>query len=279
MKTTLEHLPDFIQEELQAVKEQIITSKDVGMIILYGSFARGNYKLERGKVQGKKSDYDILIITETLKQKKLVESKFSGQFSSYERPIQFIVEPISKVNKFLREDQFFFSDIKREGIILFDAKQFELAEAEELTKEERLKIAQEDFDTWYKKAEDFLWGYNQYKGANKFQIASFNLQQTVEMCYTTIELVFNHYNPHEHDLVELRDRVLKFDRSIENILPRNTQEEIDLFDYLNFAYIGGRYRSEEEFPVTVDQLDYWEKEVGDLISVTQEICLKFFQAN
>jgi len=154
-----------------------------------------------------------------------------------------------------------------------------LAEAEELTKEERLKIAQEDFDTWYKKAEDFLWGYNQYKGANKFQIASFNLQQTVEMCYTTIELVFNHYNPHEHDLVELRDRVLKFDRSIENILPRNTQEEIDLFDYLNFAYIGGRYRSEEEFPVTVDQLDYWEKEVGDLISVTQEICLKFFQAN
>lgn len=277
MKTSLEHLPDFIQEEIQAVRDQIITSKDVSMVILYGSFARGNYKLERGKVQGKKSDYDILIITETLKQKKIVESTFSGQFSSYERPIQFIVEPISKVNQFLREDQFFFSDIKREGIMLFDAKLFKLAEAEELSPEERMKIAQEDFDTWYKKALEHFDVAEYCRSKSNFQLASFNLQQAVEMCYTTIELVFNHYNPHEHDLVELRDRVLKFDRSIEDILPRNTQEEIDLFDYLNFAYIGGRYRSEEEFPVTEEQLDYWEKEIVKLMEVTKVICLSFIE--
>jgi hypothetical protein len=45
-----------------------------------------------------------------------------------------------------------------------------------------------------------------------------------------------------------------------------------LFDYLNYAYIGGRYRSEEDFPVTKEQLDYWSKESKKLLELTETIC-------
>ena len=51
-----------------------------------------------------------------------------------------------------------------------------------------------------------------------------------------------------------------------------TKKEQELFDYLNFAYIGGRYRSEEEFPVTKEQLDYWSKEIRKLLDLTEIVC-------
>ena len=54
--------------------------------------------------------------------------------------------------------------------------------------------------------------------------------------------------------------------------PTETKEQQELFDYLNFAYIGGRYRSEEEFPVTKGQLDYWSKEADKLLKLTETIC-------
>ena len=85
-------------------------------------------------------------------------------------------------------------------------------------------------------------------------------------------MVFAHYNPYEHDLGILRRRVLKFDRRVEEALPYNTKEDQELFDYLNFACIGGRYRKEEEFPVTKAQLGYWGKEAKKLLGLTETIC-------
>jgi len=92
------------------------------------------------------------------------------------------------------------------------------------------------------------------------------IQQTVEMCYTTIEMVFAHYNPHEHNLYTLRQRAEAFDQRVDEAFPLNTEQETELFEYLNFAYIGGRYRSEEEFPLLppnwtigpAKRSDYWQ---------------------
>ena len=56
-------------------------------------------------------------------------------------------------------------------------------------------------------------------------------------------------------------------------LPLDTPEHADLFSHLNYAYIGGRYRSKEEFPVTNDQLDYWASEIKKLLDITETVCL------
>jgi len=47
-----------------------------------------------------------------------------------------------------------------------------------------------------------------------------------------------------------------------------------LFDQLNFAYIGGRYRNEEEFPVTQAKIDFWRREVESFLELTEAVCLE-----
>ena len=99
------------------------------------------------------------------------------------------------------------------------------------------------------------------------------LQQTVEMCYTTIELVFTQYKPNEHNLLILRKIVDRFDDRLSEIFPMIRQRP-SLFKHLNYAYIGGRYKNEKEFSVTKDQIDYWEKETEKLLKLTEEFVSK-----
>lgn len=267
----LSHLSDLKIRELEIVSQRIIDTQKAETIILFGSYARGNYKEQRGKTKGKKSDYDLLVVTSTENQKEL-RSKLRGLFKDIGIPVQLIVENIDFVNSNLEEKQYFFTDIKREGKILYDSGKFKLADSQKLSPTRRREIAEEDFKNWFSKVGNF-WRHSQYDiKDNAFQVASFSLQQVVEMCYTAIEMVYTHYNPYEHNLEVLRERALQFDSRIKEVLPYETEAQQELFDDLNFAYIGGRYRSEEEFPVTKQQLDYWSKEAQKLLKLTKTIC-------
>jgi hypothetical protein len=87
-------------------------------------------------------------------------------------------------------------------------------------------------------------------------------------------MVFSHYNPHEHNLQILRDRTLKFDARLKTAFLYDTEEDKALFDQLNFAYIGGRYRNEEKFPVTQAKTDFWRCEVVRLRRMELTECLR-----
>ena len=68
MKTSISHLPFIKQEELKNIVATISDNcSDVEKIILFGSYARGNYKeakdLEPDRKSGHVSDYDILVVT------------------------------------------------------------------------------------------------------------------------------------------------------------------------------------------------------------------------
>ena len=268
----LSHLPENKIKELETIAQRIADSGKAEIVVLFGSYARGNYKEKRGKTKGKKSDYDILVAVSEYKAKKELSTALNGAFKDIPVAVQLIVETIDFVNSNLEEKQFFFTDIKREGKILYNSGNFELSESAELTPTRRREIAEEDFKEWYRSATRFYDFFETAKEKKYNQEASFMLQQTVEMCYTTIEMVFTHYNPHEHNLEVLREGILQFDSRIKEVLPYHTKEEQELFDYLNFAYIGGRYRSEEEFPVTKEQLDYWSSEAKELLNITETIC-------
>ena len=63
--------------------------------------------------------------------------------------VSLIAEDIQFVNRRLKKSQYFYIDIKREGILLHDSGAFELAEPKELSVQERKKLAEEDFKYWY----------------------------------------------------------------------------------------------------------------------------------
>ena len=67
MKESLAHLPQHKQDEAERIALQIREGIEPEMIILYGSYARGDYKEQKDLAPDRKSghvsDYDILVVT------------------------------------------------------------------------------------------------------------------------------------------------------------------------------------------------------------------------
>ncbi|MFT5824426.1 MAG: putative nucleotidyltransferase/HEPN domain-containing protein [Crocinitomix sp.] len=274
LKQILSHLPPERIVELEQITQKILDTHRVDIIMLFGSFARGDFKTERGKEHGKKSDFDILIVVESGDRRKHVVSKLRGAFKDMEIVVQTLVVNISVVNKALEENQYFYSDIKKEGIELFNSGRYDFASFKGLSATRRREIAESDFEEWFGVAKQFFIGVEDTLGHGFLGKASFELQQTIEMCYTAIEMVFSHYNPHEHNLFALRDRCVRFHKRLKGVFHYDNEEHTKLFDQLNYAYIGGRYRNEKEFPVDMDKIEFWKQETEAFLKLTEEICLE-----
>ena len=66
MKTSLDHLPLHKREQLAAIAAMVQATAPVEMIILFGSYARGNWVEDL--VTGYFSDYDLMVIVATEEQ-------------------------------------------------------------------------------------------------------------------------------------------------------------------------------------------------------------------
>ena len=174
MKKSIKHLPKRTQEELTVLLDLVCKSVDnCQMIILFGSYARGNYvlwdtKIEFGVRTSYQSDYDILVITNGAvkrAERKLerITNKYHDLFE-YRRHAfpQFIVEHINTVNNNLEVSQYFFTDIIKEGILLYDSGKYQLAKPRKLSFREIRDIAQNEFDKLFPYACDFLTGVKDY---------------------------------------------------------------------------------------------------------------------
>lgn len=168
MKKSIKHLPKRTQEELTVLLDLVCKSVDnCQMIILFGSYARGNYvlwdtKIEFGVRTSYQSDYDILVITNGAvkrAERKLerITNKYHDLFE-YRRHAfpQFIVEHINTVNNNLEVSQYFFTDIVKEGILLYDSGKYQLAKPRKLSFREIRDIAQNEFSELYPYACGFL---------------------------------------------------------------------------------------------------------------------------
>ncbi|MFT5823464.1 MAG: putative nucleotidyltransferase/HEPN domain-containing protein [Crocinitomix sp.] len=274
LKQILSHLPSERITDLEQITQKILDTHRVDIIMLFGSYARGDFKTERGKEQGKKSDFDILIVVESGDRRKHVVSKLRGAFKDMEIVVQTLVVNISVVNKALEENQYFYSDIKKEGIELFNSGRYDFASFKGLSALRRREIAEADFEEWFGGANtNFKHAGYAVKDGDWLK-ASFEFQQCVEMCYTAIEMVFSHYNPHEHNLFALRDRCVRFHKRLKGVFHYDNEEHTKLFDQLNYAYIGGRYRNEKEFPVDMVKIEFWKQETEAFLKLTDEICLE-----
>jgi predicted nucleotidyltransferase len=163
MKTALNHLPERKQQELQRVIEIIREEIDLEMLILFGSYARGDWveDLDPETLQYRyQSDFDLLVVTETPRQADRIEQniQLSRRLAKtiHRTPVSLIAEDIQFVNRRLRKSQYFYIDIKREGILLYDSGKFQLAEPIEISPKERKQLAEKDFDYWFKNADDFI---------------------------------------------------------------------------------------------------------------------------
>lgn len=275
MRTDLNHLPEEKQRELGQIARVLGEMAGVEMVILYGSYARGDWKeakdLPPNPRSGHPSDYDILVITreppELGSEGAFREAINTPHLSAHANPI---VHSIEDVNEQLGEGRYFFLDIKREGRMLYNTEEFKLAEPRELSAEEKHKLAQADFDNWYKQATGFYRLHEYSYQDEDLRLAIFNLNQATESAYKAILLVFTSYCPHEHMLTMIGYEASEFGPVFRDIFPADTKENEEYFDLMNRAYIGARYQ--KDFIVHWHDLDYLAPRVKQLLEVTEAIC-------
>lgn len=280
MKTSLANLPENKQGELEKVTGLIREKgENVEMIILFGSYARGDFKMEKDLDPRKKSgyqpsDYDILVVTKdkaaALNHKLWREVREACEEEGVATPVRIVTHDIEALNIKLAEAQYFFTDATKEGISLYDSGKFELAEARELSPEERTRIAKDYFEEWMGKAKNFFIDFKNALEREDLKNAAFHLHQTAKISYKTVLLVFTNYSPAEHFLLELKRQAMNQVPELEKILPYRTKEEERLFKLLDYAYIGARYDS--DFHIFEDELKILAAEVEKVLDVVERAC-------
>ena len=281
MKTSYSHLPEYAKNDLQQIVALILERvPHCEMIILYGSYARGTFveydeRDEFGILTSFMSDYDLLVVTSNMDVQEVghllntVDDKYYKR-PDYQVPIQFINDDIEKLNSDLSKRRYFYTEIKKQGIMLYDSGNYKLERARKLNFEEIWKQAQEYFDEKFETANDFLRSAMYDRKDEKYKMCSFHLHQTCENYFYALRLVHTLKNSKQHNLSKLLGSTRKYSPELCKIFPRKTKEEKRLFELLRLAYVEARYN--KKFVVTKEDVDTLFPKIEKLRDITEQIC-------
>jgi len=294
MKTTFPKKSQPHEEKIRQIADIIVScGKDkIAFVILFGSFARGTWVLDvkqesDGNTYEYASDYDFLIITKTPRQaigrelfalEKKIDKLLKAQGLLYgykNHDPHYIVEPIKKINSALENGQYFFSDIKKEGILLYNSGEFQFSEVKEIGEKAKRRIAGEDYEYWIGNAETKLEDFysnlaKSAKGKKYLNNAAFLLHQATENFYACALLVLTGYKPKTHDLTKLGYFCSVQSNDFLTIFPLATDEQKECFELLRKAYIDARYS--KEYAITKEQLEYLIGRVEKLKGLVEGVC-------
>jgi uncharacterized protein len=284
MKTTLPKRSEHVAEQLAAITDVIreLVGNDLAMLVLFGSYARGDWVqdryVENNVVYSYESDFDLLVVTEDR-----AHATVDGEFRLCEaigrrlhrlgldRPSSsVIVEDIEHLNKDLRRGNYFFTDIKNEGVLLFDNGRHSLAEAGPVDPVESQRYAKDDFEHWFESAGRFLVHANDDLGRGWNNEAAFELHQATERFLNAVILTFARYKPKTHDIEKLDRQASNLHADFFTVFPRGNEQQKRFFDLLKKAYIDARYK--REYAITKEELEYLASRVRKLQELVKRIC-------
>ena len=294
MRSGLDHLPAQKQRELERVVQIIfeefedalaLATQDwkrkgrISKIILYGSYARGGWVDEPHTAKGYQSDYDLLIIVNDKRLTDRIEywSKLDdhlmrefGVAKGIKTPVNFIVHSVDEVNAGLAHGRYFFIDVARDGIALYQAIDDEFPEPQPKTPHAALEMAQEYFEEWIPAAigRKELAEFAVQKGLLKH--AAFDTHQSVEFLYHGVLLVCTFYTPHVHNLAFLRKQAERIDPRLHDAWPQETKSDRARFEKLKDAYVKARYS--KHYRISEEELAWLGERVGVLAGIVETIC-------
>jgi predicted nucleotidyltransferase/HEPN domain-containing protein len=296
MRNDLDHLPPAKQRELERVVRILfeefgealsLATQDwkkkgrILKIILYGSYARGGWVDEPHTAKGYQSDFDLLVIvndrrlTDRVEYWAKAEERLNRELSitrTLKTPVNFIVHALDEVNDGLAQGRFFFMDVVRDGIALYESDPGELAEPKPKTPDEALALAREYFDEWFPAATKRFDGARFHIEKGNLKDAAFDLHQTTERLYHCVLLVCTFYTPHVHNLGFLRTQAERLDRRLASVWPVETRRDRAMFEKLKDAYVKARYS--RHYRISADELSWLSARVEELAGLVQEICLE-----
>jgi predicted nucleotidyltransferase/HEPN domain-containing protein len=246
----LERGVTIIREQfVEAIKGKAWEKKKQGRIlkiILYGSMARG--KAVRDLGSGYRSDFDLLIVVShfELTDQEWWYGVYDGltleqSLGATRYPYSFIVHDLADVNDQLHRGRPFFTDINRDGIIVYEYDTKALAKPGNLGAEESHDEAQSHFEQWFENSIRLKRGADFFVADGSLKQAAFLLHQTVESAYHCALLTLRLYSPQLHDLKQLRGMAEGLDPRLIEAWPRKTRWQRRPFERIWRAYVNARY--------------------------------------
>lgn len=293
MRTDLDHLPPAKRRDLERVLQILFEEfrdahgeptgpRKLGRIlkvILYGSYARGGWVDEPHTAKGYQSDFDLLVIvnqkelTDRVAYWEQADARLIRELSitrTLHTPVNFIVHSLQEVNDGLAHGRYFFMDIARDGIALYQSDETPLRDPTPKTPEQAYELAQEYFEEWMPSAAALIEGTAFYVGRGRLKEAAFSLHQATERLYHCILLVQTFYTPHVHNLAFLRTQAERLDGRLGKVWPSFNRHERGMFGKLKDAYVKARYS--RHYRISEEELTWLGARVEELGQVVVTIC-------
>jgi len=288
MKSSIDHLPPPKQRELTRTVEVILEEFDDALkgatadfkkrgrilkIILFGSYARGGWVDEPHTKKGYRSDFDLLVV---VNNRKLTDFASYWQAAAdrlmreIDTPVSFIVHSRREVNTALREGQYFFVDIRRDGVVLYELDEEPLAIPIIARPAEVARLAHEHFEDRLPHARVFAKTAQFLIGEGDYKEAAFILHQSVEQAYAAMLLILTNYSPASHNIKFLRSLAEDQAQQLAEVWPRDQQRFVAWFNIINEAYVKARYS--RHFEITPEALQWLAERVSELIDRIETIC-------
>ncbi len=293
MKTEIEHLPAKQQGELETIKQVLMeefarsiehSTKDakrngkILKIILFGSYARSDWVDE--PENGYQSDFDLLVVvshedlTDIADHWYIAEDRILRD-PSVERTLNIIVHTLSDVNRALSRGEYFWVDILRDGILLYELPNHPLAVPKPLTVADAFEMATEYFSTSFSAIDVQLQTveFQSKQGSDDLtwrKAAAFSLHQAVERAYACYLLTNTFYFPRSHNIKFLRSLAEDREPNLVEAWSRDSKPDRRRFELLKRAYVEARYSP--SYAIGLDDLDALTMSANRLRDIVEHLC-------
>ena len=294
MKSNLGHLPAVQQDELERITGILLRGFEAAIaggtqpwrrgakiykIILFGSYARGDFVDE--PENGYLSDFDLLVVVSHDKLTDIADYWWETEQKILHDPaigriVNLIVHDLDEVNRALTRGQYFFSEIVRDGVALYETPGHALAKPTSLTPLEVATAASQYFDQTFPDVDRKLKiakieREQNVDDAGWRRDSAFSLHQAVEKAYITYLLVRTLYFPRSHNIKFLRSLAEDLDKGLAQAWPREQRDDRRRFEQLKRAYVEARYS--DQYDIGVEDLDWLAARAAALRDRVRQACM------
>ncbi len=270
MRKDVDHLPAAQRGELERVQRVLMDefaeaiakatspSRKNGKIlkiILFGSYARDDWVDE--PENGYQSDFDLLVVVNHSDLTDIAHYWYVAEDNilrdaAIKRPVNIIVHALDEVNQSLKRGEYFWVDIARDGIVLYELPCHPLATPMPLTPADAYQMARAYFEEWLGKVTDAIEIAEFCIEKDKWKDAAFTLHQATERAYICFLLVRTLYFPRSHNIKFLRSLAEDSEPRLIDVWPRDRRLDRRRFQLLKRAYVEARYST--AYQIDVDDL-------------------------
>jgi predicted nucleotidyltransferase len=263
-------LPAEQTTELNFLTEKLKALPQMRAMILFGSYARGDFRIQAQKNRPK-SDFDLILMTENNADIDALEPKLAAIFKQIHTPSDWKIFTLSEVHKKRKSYDHSFIQIFNEGILLFENTEItweNIIPFQQTNADFQKEITQHNFEEYFGQAFSFYEYAQNFVQENQLQLAVFMIYKSLALCYKTLGIVCDKPLFKSLALEALHQNAIGFFPILKNIFLEEDLEKLSPFYKGNFDL----NLDPTQFP-DLNQIENWLAKTQKLLEKTKKISL------